>query len=155
LEHVTAVSCGYRFTAALTRDGVVRCWGQNNNGQCNVPAGLGKVVDVFCGWYHVAALTEAGELVCWGWNASGQCTVPANLQVMMPHIEPASVPQPLPPPVPPQQSELDRLREQLAAAQEQLQSSHDSNALVCLFALYGCMLLRMTRQDAVCDVLVS
>jgi hypothetical protein len=35
--------------------------------------------------------------------------------------------------VPPQQSELDRLREQLAAAQEQLQSSNDSNARVCLF----------------------
>jgi hypothetical protein len=132
LEPVSAVSCGACFTAALTQDGVVRCWGQNNSWQCNDPAGLGKVVDLCCGWYHVAALTETGALVCWGRKDHGQCTVPPNLQVMMPHIELAPVSQPPPPAVSPQQQELNRLRGQLAAAQQHLQSSNESITRVSL-----------------------
>jgi alpha-tubulin suppressor-like RCC1 family protein len=79
LDNVTAVSCGAEFTAALTRDGRVICWGSNQDGQCSVPTGLKDVVAVSARYYHAAALLRGGQLVCWGLNLRGECDVPANL----------------------------------------------------------------------------
>ena len=75
---VVQVAAGSAVTVALREDGVVLCWGMNQNGQCNVPIGLRDVRQVASGLLHTMALTRAGQVVCWGWNGNGQCTVPAS-----------------------------------------------------------------------------
>jgi alpha-tubulin suppressor-like RCC1 family protein len=56
-------------------------WGTNNEGQCNVPAGLSNVVDIFNGSSSAdtVALKSDGNIVMWGDNFFGQCNVPAGL----------------------------------------------------------------------------
>lgn len=76
---VSAISRSAGFEAAITAAGTVRCRGQNNYGQCDVPAGLGPVSAVSAGQDHVVALTTAGAVRCWGANYSGQSSVPASL----------------------------------------------------------------------------
>jgi alpha-tubulin suppressor-like RCC1 family protein len=66
LENVVAVSCGYEHSVALTHDGRVVCWGQNDRGQCKVPHDLEEVVAVGCGCKHTSALLAAGKVICWG-----------------------------------------------------------------------------------------
>ena len=67
-------------------DGIVRCWGNNNYGQCNTPADLGACSSVAGGFYHTIALRIDGGVRCWGagapnsnWPNFGQCDTPADL----------------------------------------------------------------------------
>jgi hypothetical protein len=60
-------------------DGLVRCWGNNDNGQCNTPADLGPCSSVAGGGYHTIALRIDGSVQCWGSNQYGQCFTPADL----------------------------------------------------------------------------
>ena len=60
-------------------EGTVVAWGQNNYGQCTVPAGLGFVTQVAGGGAHSLALKADGSVAAWGRNDYGQCTVPAGL----------------------------------------------------------------------------
>lgn len=85
-ENVQQIAAGKAFSAALTKDGVVYCWGKNDSGQCGAGAGFSvdvyamepipmpvegllegrKVVKVDAGHSHTAAITEQGELFIWG-----------------------------------------------------------------------------------------
>src|SRR5262249_59787485 len=62
--------------AALARrsDGSMVAWGDNSNGQCNVPALLpGQTcVGVATGGRHAAALCSDGSVVAWGYNGFGR-----------------------------------------------------------------------------------
>jgi len=58
--------------------GAVIAWGDNSNGQTNVPSSLTNVVQVASGLFHAAALNADGTVVCWGFNYSGQTTTPQN-----------------------------------------------------------------------------
>jgi formylglycine-generating enzyme required for sulfatase activity len=60
-------------------DGLVRCWGNNENGQCNTPADLGTCSSVAGGYFHTIALRSDGIVRCWGYNEQGQCNTPADL----------------------------------------------------------------------------
>ena len=60
-------------------DGLVRCWGWNNYGQCNTPADLGPCSRVAGGGYHTIALRIDGGVRCWGNNNYCQCETPADL----------------------------------------------------------------------------
>ncbi len=60
-------------------EGLVRCWGNNDVGQCNVPADLGPCLSVAAGTYHTIALRIDGAVRCWGDNQYGQCYIPADL----------------------------------------------------------------------------
>ena len=44
----------------------VRAWGDNNEGQTNVPSGLTDVIGVSAGWYQNLALKRNGAVVKWG-----------------------------------------------------------------------------------------
>lgn len=57
----------------------VAVWGQNSDGQCDVPNDLGPVIAVAAGNYHTLAVTVDGTVAAWGRNSSGQCDVPAGL----------------------------------------------------------------------------
>ena len=75
---------GSSHTCALTKEGGVKCWGWNRNGQLGdgsvddraVPvdvAGLDQtVIAVATGQRHSCALTAPGGVRCWGSNLSGQ-----------------------------------------------------------------------------------
>ncbi|MCB9610699.1 MAG: hypothetical protein H6716_29185 [Polyangiaceae bacterium] len=74
------LSAGYRHACAIDRSDAVRCWGDNNYGQTDVPIGLSNAVGVAVGQYHSCAVDSAGDVTCWGSNASGQRDVPAWLE---------------------------------------------------------------------------
>jgi alpha-tubulin suppressor-like RCC1 family protein len=47
------------------------CWGDNREGQCNVPADLGPAVQVAAGERHTAALLADGRTRVWGHSCDG------------------------------------------------------------------------------------
>ena len=60
-------------------DGPVRCWGWNDDGQCNTPADLGPCSSVAAGYRHSIALRSDGEVRCWGANFYGASSTPSDL----------------------------------------------------------------------------
>ena len=60
------LSAGHSHNAALSSVGSVHCWGYNYYGQCNVPAGLGPVVQVDGSFDFTIALKANGTLAGWG-----------------------------------------------------------------------------------------
>ena len=54
-------------------------WGDNSNGQTNVPAGLNNVVAAAGGDFYSIAVRADGSLVAWGDNSDGQKNIPAHL----------------------------------------------------------------------------
>ncbi|MCH2137282.1 MAG: hypothetical protein MK101_12020, partial [Phycisphaerales bacterium] len=52
-------------------------WGNNDFGQCNVPAGE-TFVQVAAGLSHTIGLRADGTAIAWGDNPTGQCNVPAG-----------------------------------------------------------------------------
>jgi alpha-tubulin suppressor-like RCC1 family protein len=76
LTGVTAIAGGYWHTIAL-KDGAVLAWGNNNFGQCDIPADARSGVTAIAGGgWHTIAL-KGGAVLAWGRNWEGQCTIPA------------------------------------------------------------------------------
>ena len=73
-----AIAAGAYHGVGLRRDGTVVCWGNNNEGQCNLPPGLTDVVAISAGAYHSLALKSDGTVVAWGRNDVGQINVPTT-----------------------------------------------------------------------------
>jgi len=59
---------------------LILAWGNNDEGQTDVPAGLGEIIALAAGGAHNLALRSDGTVLAWGANADGQCSVPAGLQ---------------------------------------------------------------------------
>jgi hypothetical protein len=57
----------------------VLAWGDNDEGETDVPRGLDSVIAVAAGWYHSLAVTGEGRVVAWGSSASGLTAVPPGL----------------------------------------------------------------------------
>jgi formylglycine-generating enzyme required for sulfatase activity len=73
------VSASVLAAAAPVEAQVVRAWGRNDYGQCNVPGDLSPATAIAGGNYHTIALRTDGTVRCWGYNAFGQCNVPGDL----------------------------------------------------------------------------
>jgi len=79
-----AVAGGVEHSCALGADGMVRCWGHNQAGQCGVAmrefvtpgaavAGpMGTVNNLAVGGLHGCAWRSGGSMYCWGSNNRGQ-----------------------------------------------------------------------------------
>jgi alpha-tubulin suppressor-like RCC1 family protein len=62
----TQVAGGYHHAIALRQNGTVACWGENNDGECNVPPNLTDVVWVGASYRISFALKSDGTLIAWG-----------------------------------------------------------------------------------------
>jgi uncharacterized repeat protein (TIGR03803 family) len=54
----------------------VIAWGNDTNGEVDVPPGLNDVVSLAAGQYHSMALKSNGTIVAWGYNGDGETNVP-------------------------------------------------------------------------------
>jgi hypothetical protein len=73
LSIVAAISSGLRFSLALTTDNRVIAWGDNSQGQCNVPAAIqGQVIAIAAGGDHSLALLF--DQTVWEWGRGGSAT---------------------------------------------------------------------------------
>ncbi len=90
LTDIVAISAGYNFGLALTKDGEVYAWGDNQYGQLGQGPGqptailyavkvkadgggaLSGVAMVAAGGWHALALDSSGKLLSWGLNNDGQ-----------------------------------------------------------------------------------
>jgi alpha-tubulin suppressor-like RCC1 family protein len=64
---------------ALRADGTVVAWGNNSNGQTNVPASATNIVAVAAGGSHSLALRADGTLLTWGNGTGGNLNIPSTL----------------------------------------------------------------------------
>jgi len=83
---VRALSLGWSHTCALTENGGVKCWGDNNFGQIgngrwlinyqptpvNVVGLSSGGAGIAAGYGHTCAVTGGGGVKCWGRNSSGE-----------------------------------------------------------------------------------
>ncbi|MHC4062186.1 MAG: hypothetical protein ACYSR6_11375, partial [Planctomycetota bacterium] len=71
-----AVAPGYCHSLGLKQDGSIAAWGDNFEGQCNIPLPNAGFVAIAAGHWHSLGLKEDGSIVAWGKNHRGQCNVP-------------------------------------------------------------------------------
>jgi alpha-tubulin suppressor-like RCC1 family protein len=83
VEGAARIFAGQTQACALTKDGRVRCWGSNTQGELGIGKqssderagdvkGIAGVADVCMASMHACARTEGGALYCWGGNVAGQ-----------------------------------------------------------------------------------
>ena len=53
------------------QSGLVRAWGWNDYGQCNIPSDLGVCKQIAGGFYHTIAIQQSGIVRAWGNNYYG------------------------------------------------------------------------------------
>jgi len=79
LPPVSAIAAGQECSAAITAEGKVVAWGNNDRSQRQVPAGLTGAVGLSSLTTHALAIRDHGTVVAWGDDDTGQCAVPAGL----------------------------------------------------------------------------
>ncbi|GFY75775.1 RCC1 and BTB domain-containing protein 1 [Trichonephila inaurata madagascariensis] len=96
---VIEVACGSHHSIALTSDGEVYSWGQNNCGQVGlgtttnqptprkVTAGIGsrRCISIACGQTSSMAVLDNGEVYGWGYNGNGQLGIGGNANQANPY----------------------------------------------------------------------
>lgn len=92
-KRILSVVNGAKHVLALTGDGEVYSWGNNNYGQLGnmntfeslTPILAGKhIVMVACGTNHTLALTTSGQVFAWGRNNYGQIGIGNNADKLVP-----------------------------------------------------------------------
>ena len=71
------VATGENHTCALRGDGLVECWGANDQGQLNVPEGQ-RFKQITSGWRFSCGIQPGGQIQCWGRNSYQQAEPPSG-----------------------------------------------------------------------------
>lgn len=77
LSNIVDLWAGVRFFIAVSSDGRLYGWGQNDVGVADGRVLSGKPVQLALGYDHAVALLDSGELATWGSNANGKTGMPA------------------------------------------------------------------------------
>ena len=75
INRTDQIAAGIFHSLALKHDGSLSAWGNNDNGQLDVPPPNSEFVAVAAGYFHSAAVKRDGVMVIWGSNAYGQTTI--------------------------------------------------------------------------------
>jgi hypothetical protein len=67
----------YIFPISVYASGKIVAWGENDKGECTVPAPDNDFNTLAAGWIHSLGLKTNGSIVAWGDNEYGQCNVPS------------------------------------------------------------------------------
>lgn len=79
-QPVLDVAAGVNHACALLTDGTAQCWGENDEGECDAPAGV-AFTQIAVGAAHTCAIRASdGHLSCWGRNRDGQSTPVTGLE---------------------------------------------------------------------------
>ena len=73
---VSFISEPAAHTCGLRTNGAITCWGDNEQGQTDAPAG--SFTAVSAGGAHTCGLRTNGAITCWGDNEQGQTDAPAG-----------------------------------------------------------------------------
>ncbi len=79
LPDTVPYSTGIDDLGGLDDSGTVFAWGDNDEGETDVPPGLDNVIALAAGWYHSLAVTGDGRVVAWGSTARDLTAVPPGL----------------------------------------------------------------------------
>ena len=71
----TQIASGQNHLCALRHDGRVHCWGENDDGQLNVPEGA-RFGYITAGWRFSCGIRTDGRITCWGSNTHQQTDAP-------------------------------------------------------------------------------
>mmetsp|Transcript_3624 Transcript_3624/g.3151 ORF Transcript_3624/g.3151 Transcript_3624/m.3151 type:complete len:96 (+) Transcript_3624:335-622(+) len=76
-EKITSDSiiAGSMHTCLITpRKRMLRCWGNNNHGQVDIPQEFDHSTHaVSAGYDSTCGINRYGQIKCFGWNSHGQC----------------------------------------------------------------------------------
>jgi len=72
------IAVGGDHACALDGAGAATCWGRDNDGQTNVPAGE-VFTELTAGQSHTCGRRTDGTMRCWGSGAKGQLDIPAGM----------------------------------------------------------------------------
>ncbi len=75
-ETFQTVSAGGTQSCGLRADNTLTCWGANDVGQVDAPAGAFQTVSA--GLLQSCGLRADNTLTCWGWNGDGRADAPAG-----------------------------------------------------------------------------
>jgi alpha-tubulin suppressor-like RCC1 family protein len=80
LTNAVEIADGGVYGLALTANGSVVGWGDDTDGQTDIPSGIGNALEISARINSYAlALTTNGTVYAWGDNSYGECDVPDNL----------------------------------------------------------------------------
>ena len=72
------LSVGYEHACAVSDNDIIKCWGRNDFGETDVPAGLKNITEISLGMNNSCVISD-GKVVCWGLRIEGNIDVPENL----------------------------------------------------------------------------
>ena len=75
-ETFQTISAGGTHSCGVRADNTLTCWGDNDHGQADAPAGAFQTVSA--GGVHSCGLRADNTLTCWGWNGDGRADAPAG-----------------------------------------------------------------------------
>ena len=75
-QRTTSLASGSYHTCAIQADGTLTCWGANEKGQLDAPAGTYKTVAA--GAIYSCAMATDDTIACWGYNTNGSTQPPAG-----------------------------------------------------------------------------